>query len=79
MDIVTVEQNVIICMLNNQPKESKISMGFTNKDIHIKEIGNVEKEVPEEIMSGASSDNGNKVNTKDIEIRSTMALLELMF
>lgn len=54
-------------------------MGFTNKDIHIKEIGNVEKEVPEEIMSGASSDNGNKVNTKDIEIRSTMALLELMF
>lgn len=39
----------------------------------------LKKEVPEEIMSGASSDNGNKVNTKDIEIRSTMALLELMF
>lgn len=39
----------------------------------------LKKEVPEEIMSGASSDNVNKVNTKDIEIRSTMALLELMF
>lgn len=49
------------------------------KTYTLKKLEMLKKEVPEEIMSGASSDNGNKVNTKDIEIRSTMALLELMF